>query len=49
LACRLWEEVAVSKMEIVTRSRGKEYKPFNPTQHIDSDFDKEVKGLLKKK
>ena len=26
-----------------------EYKLFNPTQRIDSDFDKEVRGLLDKK
>lgn len=25
-----------------------EYKLFNPTQKIDSDFDKEVRGLLDK-
>ena len=25
-----------------------EYKLFNPTQKIDSDFDKEVRGLIDK-
>jgi hypothetical protein len=35
--------------EMADKKAEGEYKLFNPTQHIDSDFDKEVKGLLKKK
>ena len=35
--------------EMADRKAEEEYKLFNPTQHIDSDFDKEVKELLDKK
>lgn len=34
--------------EMADRKAEEEYKLFNPTQRIDSDFDKEVKGLLDK-
>ena len=32
--------------EMADKKAEEEYKLFNPTQQIDSDFDKEVKGLL---
>ena len=32
--------------EMADRKAEEEYKLFNPTQQIDSDFDKEVRGLL---
>ncbi len=32
--------------EMADKKAEEEYKLFNPTQRIDSDFDKEVKGLL---
>jgi len=31
-----------------TASDGKKYDIFNRTQHIDSDFDKEIRGMLDK-
>ena len=34
--------------EMADKKAEEEYKLFNPTQRIDSDFDKEVKGLLDK-
>ena len=39
--CRVSREQADRKAE-------EEYKLFNPTQKIDSDFDKEIRGLLDK-
>lgn len=35
--------------EMADKKAEEEYKLFNPTQQIDSDFDKEVKGLLDRK
>lgn len=35
--------------EMADKKATEEYKLFNPTQQIDSDFDKEIKGLLDKK
>ena len=32
--------------EMADKKAEEEYKLFNPTQQIDSDFDKEVRGLL---
>ena len=32
--------------EQADRKAEEEYKLFNPTQKIDSDFDKEVRGML---
>ena len=34
--------------EMADKKAEEEYKLFNPTQKINSDFDKEVKGLLGK-
>ena len=34
--------------EMADRKAEDEYRLFNPTQQIDSDFDKEVRGLLDK-
>ena len=34
--------------EMADKKAEEEYRQFNPTQRINSDFDKEVKGLLGK-
>ena len=36
------------KQEIYEKAE-EEYRLFNPKQHIDSDFDKEIRGLLNNK